>query len=186
MDQIVSTTRDKMQKAFEVLRQDFVTVRTGKAAPSLVENIMIPAYGGSAHLKVLELATIHAQDPQTLVIAPFDKTVIHEIEHGIRDSGVGLSPIVDGEIVRISLPPLTEERRLEFVKMIHQKAENGRIMIRQIRHEANEDVKKQGAAKTISEDEVERLEKEIQKATDEFIKKIDNAREEKEKELMTI
>lgn len=185
MDQIVSTARTNMQKAFDLLRQDFATIRTGKANAALVENIVINAYGGGAHLKILELATIHVPDHQTLVITPFDQTVIHEIEKGIADSGVGLNPIVDSNLIRISLPPLTEERRKEFVKLIHQKAENGKVMIRQMRHDAMEEIKKKNA-KTVSEDEVERLEKEVQKATDEFMEKIDTLREEKEKELMSL
>lgn len=186
MDNVVSQAKNRMEKAFDVLREDFGTVRTGKAAPAIVENIVVMAYGGSSPLRILELATIHASDPHTLVISPFDKSIIGEISKAIEDAKIGLSPVVDSEIIRINLPALTEERRLEMVKMVHQKAENGRIMIRQIRHEGNVDVKKMGDAKTISEDEVERLEKEIQKLTDDFIAKIDQAREEKEKELMTI
>lgn len=185
MDQIVSVSRTNMQKAFDLLRQDFATIRTGKANAALVENIVINAYGGGAHLKVLELATIHVPDHQTLVLTPFDQAVIHEIEKGIADAKVGLNPIIDGNLIRINLPPLTEERRKEFVKLIHQKAENGKVMIRQMRHDAMEEIKKK-SAKTVSEDEVERLEKEVQKATDDFMEKIDTLREEKEKELMSL
>jgi len=176
----------KMQKALEVLHQDFSTIRTGKASAALVENINIQAYGGTANLRVLELATIHATDPQTLVIAPFDKTVLNEIEKGISNANVGLNPIVDGEILRINLPPLTEERRREFTKLVAQKAESGKVMIRQIRHEAMEGAKKHAAAESVSEDEVIRSEKEIQRVTDEYIEKIDQLQKDKEKELMTM
>lgn len=175
-----------MQKALDVLREDFATVRTGKASPTLVENIVINAYGGTQPLKVLELATIHVQDNSTLVISPFDKSIIAEIEKGISNANVGLNPIVDGEILRINLPPLTEERRSELVKLIKQKAEQGKVMLRQIRHEGMEDVKKRAAEAGHSEDEVTRVEKEIQKVTDDFSEKIDTLMDEKEKELMTL
>lgn len=175
-----------MQKAFETIQRDFATVRAGKANPSLVEDIVINAYGGTQPLKVLELATVHAQDPQTLVISPFDKTVIDEIEKGIAAANVGMNPIIDGDILRINLPPLTEERRKEFLKMIKQKAESGKVMLRQARHEGMEEAKKMAKDNSVSEDEIERIEKEIQKATDEYIEKIDKLFQDKEKELMTI
>lgn len=184
MDPILSSTRRRMQEAFDLLRQDFQTVRTGKASPTLIENIEIAAYGGTQKLRVLELATIHVQDAHTLVIQPFDQSVIGEIEKGIAAANIGLNPVVDESILRISLPPLTEERRHEFVKMISQKAENGKIMVRQVRHDGMNDVKKRGEHGDLSEDEVTRLEKEIQKLTDDFIEKIDQLRDEKEKELM--
>lgn len=186
MDPIVSEVRSKMQKALEVLGHDFATVRTGKASPSLIENIVINAYGGTQPLRVMELSTIHVQDAGTLVITPFDKSIISEIEKGITNANVGLNPIVDGEILRINLPPLTEERRLELIKLIKQKSENGKVMIRQIRHEGMEDAKKKAENDNISEDEVIRIEKEIQKAADEFVEKIEKLLSEKEKELMTL
>src|SRR5690349_10037011 len=142
MEDIVTQVRRKMQRAIDVLREDFATVRTGKASPTLVENIVIPAYGGTQPLKVLELATIHVQDNATLVIQPFDRSIISEIEKGISAANVGLNPIVDGDILRINLPPLTEERRQEFVKLIKQKSESGKVMLRQARHDGMEDAKK--------------------------------------------
>lgn len=184
MDGIVKDAEGRMQKAFEVLRDDFATVRTGKANPAIIENVVINAYGGTTPLKVLELATIGTLDPQTIVITPFDQSVIGEIETGISNAQLGFNPVVDGSVIRISIPPLTEERRLEFVKVIHQKAENGRIMIRQVRHEAMEDIEKQ--KDEVSEDEIERYKKEIQKLTDDFMKKIDTLRDEKEADLMKL
>lgn len=186
MDSFLSELRTRMHKAFEILHHDFTTVRTGKASPALVENIVISAYGGTQPLRVMELATIHAQDAQTLLIAPFDKSIVNEIEKGISASNVGLNPIIDGEVLRINLPPLTEERRLEFIKLIKQKAENGKVMIRQIRHEGMEDAKKKAEGEGISEDEITRLEKEIQKITDDFMDKIDKLCEEKEQELLKL
>ena len=186
MENIVSQVRQKMQKALDVLREDFATVRTGKANPSLVENIVINAYGGSSPLKVLELATIHIENNSTIVINPFDKSIIAEIEKGISNANVGLNPIVDQEILRINLPPLTEERRQEFVKLIKQKSEAGKVMLRQARHEGMEDAKKRAEEQGHSEDEVTRIEKEVQKLTDEFSEKVDELAGDKEKELMTL
>lgn len=185
-NKIVNSTKVKMQKALEVLKEDFGTVKTGKAVPQLVENVVINAYQGTAKLKIMELATIHVVDPATIAITPFDQSVIREIEKGLSDSQMGLGIAVDGALIRITIPPLTRERREEFVKMVHKKAENGKIMIRQIRQEGNESIKKMKEEGHISEDEVSRFEKEIQKATDDFIVQIDRIRGEKEKELMTV
>lgn len=184
--QIVSQTRQRMEKAFSVLREDFGTVKTGKANPQLVENVMISAYGGSARLKVMELATIHVQDHETLVLTPFDSSVLRDIEKGISDSQMGLGIAVDGTNIRVSIPPLTQERREEFVKLIKKKTENGKIMIRQARQESKDEIEKLKKDGHISEDDVERMEKEVQKVTDEFIGKIDEMSSLKEKELMTV
>lgn len=184
--QITQQTRGRMDKAFSVLKEDFGTIKTGKANPQLVENIVISAYGGSARLKIMELATIHVQDHQTLLLTPFDTSVLRDIEKGISDSQLGLGIAVDGTNVRVSIPALTQERREEFVKLIHKKAENGKIMIRQARQESNEEIEKLKKDGEITEDDEKRLEKEVQKITDEYIGKIDETRDMKEKELMTV
>lgn len=186
MDNIISEVRQKMQKAQDILKDDFATVRTGKASPSLVENIVVSVYGGTQALRVLELATIHVENNSTIVINPFDKSILAEIEKGIANANVGLNPIVDRDFLRINLPPLTEERRLELVKLIKQKTEQGKVMLRQVRHEGMEDAKKHAEDQGISEDEVTHVEKEIQKLTDDFTKKIETLSSEKEKELMTL
>lgn len=186
MDTIIPQTKSKMQKAFEVLKEDFGTVKTGKANPQLVENIVINAYGGSAKLKVLELATIQVTDSQTLTIVPFDQSVTGEIEKGITDSQMGLGVAVNGTVIRVTIPQLTQERREEFVKLIRKKAENGKVMIRQVRADSNDDIKKLKEEGHISEDEVERVEREVQKLTDEFVEKIDEVSKLKEQELMTV
>lgn len=186
MENITSDVKNKMQKTLEVLISDFATVRTGKASPALIENIMIDAYPGSAPLRLMELATIHAQDAKTLIISPFDASIISQIERSISNSNVGMNPIVDQQVLRINLPPLSEERRTEFVKVISQKAEHGKVMLRQIRHEAINSAKKRAEQEGISEDEIERIEKEVQRVTDEYILKIDEISEQKEQELMTI
>jgi len=171
-----------MQKSLTVLRDDLSTIRTGKAAPSLVENLVISAYGGSTKLKVMELATVAASDAQTLQLTPFDPSIAGEIQKGIQDANTGLNPVVDGPLIRIAIPPLSQERREQLIHLMKQKLENGKIMIRQARHEAMNELKKA----ELSEDEEKRLEKEVQKITDEFITQIDTMGKQKEQELMQI
>lgn len=170
-----------MQKALDVLRDDMNTIRTGKATPSLVENLVIVVYGGSTKLKVMELATVSASD-QTLLITPFDPSIANEIQKGIQDANTGLSPSIDGPLIRITLPPLSQERREQLIHLMKQKLENGKILIRQARHEAMTEVKKS----ELSEDEERRIEKEVQKITDDFITSIDSMGKQKEQELMQI
>lgn len=183
MDPLIQETHSRMQKVLEVLRIDLSTVRTGRAMPSLVENIVINAYGGSGKLKVMELATIGAPDSQTLQISPFDQSTIHEIAKGIQEANIGLNPVVDAPIVRISIPPLSQERREELIHLMRQKLENGKIMIRQARQDAMNEVKK---AEDLSEDDEHRLEKEIQRVTDESMAQVEAMGKQKEVELLQI
>lgn len=178
--------RQKMAKVLEVMRGDLATVRTGRATPSLVENIVVNAYGGTQRLKIMELATIVASESNLLTLTPFDNSIIDEIQKGILSANVGLTPSTDGNVIRIVIPPLSAERRQELIKLVGQKLENGRIMLRQVRHEAMNSVKKQFADKLVSQDESTRLEKEVQKATDETMGQIESLRENKEAELMQI
>lgn len=186
MESLVSDVRQKMQKVLEVIKTDFSTVRTGRAAPSLVEHIAINAYGGTQKLKVMELATIHSSDPQTLIITPFDASIIGEIQKGIMEANVGLTPSIDSQVIRISIPPLSEERRQQLIHLMKQKLEGGRIQIRQVRHEAMAEIKKQSNDKIISEDEVTHLEKEIQKLTDDVMGEIEGIGKKKEEDLLQI
>lgn len=186
MENLTTQTKQNMQKAFEALNSDLSTVRSGKAASQMVENIEVNAYNGSARLKIMELATISVPDTKTIVIAPFDVSIIGDIEKGINDSGLGINPVVSESIIRLSVPPLTEERRSEMVKLINQKCESGKVNIRQIRQDAMHEVKKMKDEGHTSEDDLDRTEKEIQRLTDEYMKNIEALRELKEKELMTI
>lgn len=186
MDTSLNQAQENMRKVLEVLKTDLSTVRVGKAAPSIVENIVVHAYQGTQTLKVVELAQIAASDPQTIVITPYDQSIIGEIHKAILDGNVGLTPIIDGTIIRISIPPLSEERRQQLVQLVNQKLEGGRIQVRQVRHEAMNEIKKQHNDKTISEDDMIRLEKEIQKVTDDTISEIDSLGKKKEEELMAI
>ncbi|MEK7534406.1 MAG: ribosome recycling factor [Patescibacteria group bacterium] len=178
--------KQKMQKVLELLMADMATIRTGRAAPSLIENLVVNVYGGTQRLRVMELATIATTDPQRLLITPFDASIIGEIQKGIMALNVGLTPVVDGQAIRISIPPLSEERRIELIKLMRQKLENGRIQVRQVRHDAMTAIKKQFTDKEISKDDSTRLEKEVQKATDDIMAAIDAMRERKEEELLQI
>lgn len=180
--ELVEQTRGRMVKVLEVLKGDLATVRSGRAAPSLVENIVVAVYGGSTKLRIMELATINTSDNQTLLITPYDESIMSEIQKGILEANVGLTPSIDGQNIRISIPPLSEERRQDLIKLMHQKLENGRIMVRQSRHEAMIGIKRQ----ELPEDEVKHLEKEVQKVTDDVISEIDNIGKKKEEELLQI
>ena len=183
---LTSSAQANMQRVLDVLKTDLGTVRTGRAAPSLVENIVVAAYQGTQRLKVIELGQIQATDAQTIVITPYDASIIGEIHKAIMDGNVGLTPIIDGTIIRISIPPLSEERRQQLVGLVHQKLEGGKIQIRQVRHEAINDYKKQFNDKTISEDEMFHAEKEVQRITDETINELESLGKKKEEELMQI
>jgi ribosome recycling factor len=151
IEQIFQNTRDHMKKALEVTKQDIAGIRSGRATPALVENIMITAYGGSQHLRVMEMATITTMDAKTIVIAPYDPSTITELEKGIQEANTGLTPVIDKELIRITIPSLSAERRQEYIKLAKTKLEGGRVMIRQIRHEAMKQLKKIADEKTISE-----------------------------------
>lgn len=173
------------EKILELIKTDLSTVRTGRATSSLVENIIITAYGDTK-LRVLEVGTINVMDPQTILITPFDASIIGEIQKGVMESNVGLTPVVDGQVIRISIPPLSGERRQELIALVKQKLESGRVQVRQVRHEAMDQIKKDFNEKLISEDEMIRLEKEIQNLTDKTILVIDDWGKRKEEELLQV
>ncbi|MFZ5366220.1 MAG: ribosome recycling factor [Patescibacteria group bacterium] len=182
----LSDVSPRMEKALEIIRAEISTIRTGRASPSLVENIVCSVYGGSQNLKVVELGMISASTPGAITIKPWDVSIIGEIRSGIQAANVGLTPIIDGEIIRIQIPPLSQERRQEFIKLLNLQLENGRVMIRQIRHDKMIDIKRAFEEKELNEDEKFRLEQDLQKLTDEFVEKIDEMGEKKEKELLTV
>lgn len=184
MDEV--KVRVRMQQILDLVLGDLTSLRTGRAMPSLVENIVCPAYGGTQRLKVQELATISVPDPQTLIISPWDKSIIGDLRKGILEANVGLNPSLEGEILRVVLPPLTTEDREKYTRLLSQKLESGRIMIRQARAEAMHEIKKQFEEKTLSEDMRFEEEKKVQQLTDEFVEKIDRAGETKKTELLQI
>lgn len=176
----------KMQLAIDALTSDVAGIRTGRASPALVENIICPAYGGTQRLKVMELASITASDPTQIVISPWDKSIIGDIKKGILEANIGMNPNIDGEIIRIVMPPLTSEDRDKYVKLLGQKLEAGRVMIRQIRADEMHEIKKKFEAKEITEDEKFADEKKLQEITDSFIAKIEEIGEKKKAELLQI
>ena len=145
--------RHRMQLVLDLVFSDIGAIRTGRATPALVEKLEVAVYGGQQKLKVQELATISAPDPQSLVVDPWDKSIIGEIAKGILSANVGMNPSIDGEIIRISFPPLTTEDREKYVKLLSTKLEGARVMIRQIRGEGMHEIKKKFEAKEITEDE---------------------------------
>ena len=181
-----SSIRSKMQQVVDLISSDIASIRTGRATPALVEGLEVAVYGGTQNLKIVELATISSSDPQTLVIDPWDKSIIGEIRQGILAANVGMNPSIDGEILRIAFPPLTTEDREKYTKLLATKLENGRVMVRQIRGEAMHEIKKKFEDKEISEDEKFVSEKRTQEITDEYIAKIEEMGEKKRKELLTL
>ncbi|MCX6725768.1 MAG: ribosome recycling factor [Candidatus Shapirobacteria bacterium] len=177
--------REKMSKALEALLNDLNTLRTGQANPALIERIMVEAY--ETRMSLLELATITTDGPAQLLVTPFDQTILKNIEKSLTmDRNLGFSVSIDGSVIRIQIPPLSEERRQEFIKILHQKLEAGRVMIRQARHEAMENIQHAFNDKDLGEDEKFRFEEQLQKITDEFNSKIDEMGSRKETELLAI
>jgi ribosome recycling factor len=181
-----TSVRSKMQSSLDAVASDIAGIRTGRATPSLVENIVCPAYGGTQRLKVMELATISAPDPSQLIINPWDKSIIGDIRKGILEAGIGMNPSIDGEIIRISMPPMTTEDREKYVKILSGKLENGKVIIRQVRADEMHEIKKKFEAKEITEDEKFGGEKKLQEITDEFVGKIEEMGEKKKVELLQI
>jgi ribosome recycling factor len=183
MDPLAQETKKKIEKVLDILKGDLSTIRTGRATPALVENIIISAYGGTARLRVMELATIGAIDNKTLLITPYDPSIINEIQKGIEAANAGFTPISDGNLIRISIPPLSQERREELIKAMRHKLENGKVMVRQVRHEAMDTIKKEFE---VREDYIKRLEKEVQKLVDDTMTTIEGYGSQKEQELLQI
>jgi ribosome recycling factor len=181
-----SEVTSKFQKAVDVLFSDIAGIRTGRATPALVENIIVPAYGGTQRLRVMEVASITSPDPTQIIISPWDKSIIGDIKKGILEANNGMNPNIDGEIIRIVVPPLTTEDREKYVKLLSQKLENGKVEIRQARADEMHEIKKKFEAKEVSEDEKFGQEKKLQELTDGFIKKIEEMGEKKKTELLQI
>jgi len=181
---VVKTAEQRMDKAVEAARHDYTTIRTGRANPSLLEKVVVDYYG--TNMPVNQLANISVPEPRMLLIAPWDRSVIPLIEKAIQKSELGITPSSDGNVVRLNIPQLTEERRKEFIKQLHKKAEEHRVSVRNIRRDINEELKKQEKDGNASEDEVKRAQEQIQKATDKHIAEIDSVTKAKEAELLEV
>lgn len=183
-DEVISRTRKGMEKSIEVLKRDFTKVRTGRASVSLFDDITVDYYGTPTPLN--QVGTLVVPEPRLVTIQPWEKKLIPDIEKAILKSDLGLNPVSDGILVRIVIPPLTEERRKEMAKGLKKMGEEAKIAIRNARRDANDALKKLEKEKEISEDQLKRSEKEIQDVTDAFIKKVDEAVSVKEKEVMEL
>lgn len=170
----------------DVVKDDLSTVKTGRAKPDLVAHLPIPVQSYGSALTLQELAAVSAPDPQTLVISPWDKNILEDIARGVAKSDLNLNPVVDGDIIRISIPPLTQERRLELTKLVDKKVESGKVLLREERQRIKKDIDDQRGQPDVSEDDIFRAVAELDKKTHEWDEKIHQAGEDKKKELMTL
>ena len=180
----LKTYRDRMDKAVVALKEEFAGLRTGRANVGLLDPVQVQAYGATSPLN--SVAAISVPEPRMISVNVWDKTMVGPVEKAIRAAGLGLNPIVDGQTLRIPVPPLTEERRKELAKLAGKYAEQQKISVRNVRRDANDDLKKAEKASEISQDDQKRMETEVQKDTDAVIKRIDEALKAKEVEIMQV
>jgi ribosome recycling factor len=181
---IIKEMLDRMEKAEEHTLHEFSGMHTGKASPSMVEGVMVDAYGSMMRLK--EVAAITTPDARLIQVQPWDKSLVKAVEKALQMANLGINPAVDGAVIRLPLPDMSRERRQEMVKVVHRLAEEGRVSVRNARRDAIDALKKLKKNSEIGEDDEQRLEKEVQQHTDKFIKDIGSHMESKEKELMTV
>lgn len=184
IEEVLSDASSRMGKTIEALKKDLATVRTGRATPALVDSIRVDYYGAPTPLK--QIATISVPEARLLVIQPWDNSTIGEIKKAILKSELGLNPSSDGTFIRLSIPPLSEERRRELVKVVHRKTEDGRVALRNVRRDALEMLRELEKEKEISQDEQKRAQERLQDITDKFIAEAGKAAEAKEAELLEI
>lgn len=184
MAETMKDAESKMSKCVDSTRAEFASIRTGRATPALLDRLHVDAYGASVPLK--QVATVSVPDARSLVIAAFDRSTVGEIRKAIEKSDLGLTPNIDGNAIRLIIPPLNEERRKDLVKVLKKKAEDGKVAVRNVRHKMHDDLKAQLKEHGITEDESKRLQEQLQKSTDKFIKEIDQLVAAKEKEIMEV
>ena len=184
MRELISTAEANMQKTVEIVKREFASLRAGRATPALLDKILVNYYGTPT--PVNQLASISVPEPRLLVVQPWDKSITGEIEKAILKSDLGITPSSDGNVIRLAIPQLTEERRQELVKVIKKKAEEGRVAIRNVRRDANDQLRAKQKEGEITEDELRRGQDDVQKLTDKYIKEIDRLLQAKEKEIMEI
>lgn len=180
----ISQMREQMEAAVDAMRREFATVRTGKASPALLDTVRVEAYGAKTPLN--QVASVNTPEPRLIVVQPWDKSLIGNIERAIQAADLGLNPSNDGNLIRVPIPALSEERRKDMVRLLHKLAEEGRISVRHARQEANKEVKRLESEHEISEDEARRQLAEVQRLTDEYVAKIDELMASKETELMEV
>lgn len=184
IDEALKQAEIKMRKAIEVTRDEFGGVRTGRASPALLQRLTVDYYGAPTPLQ--QLASFAVPEPRTLVIHPYDRNAISAVEKAIMASDVGITPSNDGTVIRLNFPTLTEERRKELTKLVRDRAEHGRVAIRNVRRHAKEEIDRDIKAGKVSEDDGHRAERELQKLTDRFVAEIDDMLKRKESELMEV
>lgn len=184
LDEIISSTKSDMEKVIEAMKKALASIRTGRAHVSLLDSVRVDYYGAISPLS--QIANITIPDPKMLVVKPWDKSMLKAVEKAILEANLGLNASTDGDIVRVPVPALTEERRREFVKQAKQRAEDAKIAIRNARRDANEMMKDASKDGTISEDDEKQGLKHVQELTDQFIKEVDKLVEHKEAEIMTV
>ena len=184
IDETLFEAEEKMEKAVSVARDDLATIRTGRANPSMFNKILVDYYG--APTPVNQLASFHVADARMLTLTPYDKGAMNAIEKAIRDSDLGVNPTNDGSIIRVVFPQLTEERRKEFIKIAHKKAEDARISIRNVRRRAKDDLDRLAKDGEAGEDDVNRAEKELEKVTHKYVAGVDDLLKHKEAELLEV
>ena len=182
--EIYTTHEERMKKALEVLRKEYGTLRAGRATPSLLDKIAIDYYGTPTPIN--QVANVSVPEPRMIVIQPWEKTMLGAIEKAIMKSDLGLTPNSDGAVIRLNIPQLTQQRRTELVKVVHKKSEDARVVIRNLRRDANETIKKAEKDKTVSEDEAKKGQEDMQKLTDKYMKEIDKIMAAKEIEIMEV
>lgn len=182
--EIIKESEDKMKKVIEITKKDFMSIRTGKASPSLLEKITVDYYGTPT--AVNQLANISVPEPRLIVVQPWDKGSLAGIEKAIMKSDLGITPTNDGSVIRLAIPPLTQERRKELAKNIKKEGEEKKVAVRNIRRDANEHLKKMEKDGDISADENKKAQEEIQKLTDKYTKEVDQVVANKEKEIMEV
>lgn len=181
---VLSKYRDRMDKAVSALKEEFATLRTGRASASLLDQIVVEAYG--SNMPINQVGAISVPEPRSISVSVWDKGLVVSVEKAIRNSGLGLNPVVEGQNLRIPIPPLTEERRKDLAKLAGKYAEQQRIAVRNVRRDANDDLKKAEKDGVIAQDEHKRMETEVQKLTDEAIKRVDETLKTKEQEIMQV
>jgi ribosome recycling factor len=180
----IQEAREQMDKAVEAMRREFASVRTGKASPALLDMVRVDAYGSKMPLN--QVGTVSAPEPRLLVVQPWDKSLIGAVEKAIRTADLGLNPSNDGNVVRVPIPALTEERRKDLVRMLHKLAEEGRIAVRHARQEANKRIKTSQHEHGLSEDEARRQLDEVQRLTDEHVARIEELLQAKERDVLEV
>ncbi|HYG26673.1 MAG TPA: ribosome recycling factor [Caulobacteraceae bacterium] len=181
---VLSKYRDRMDKAVQALKEEFGSLRTGRASATLLDQIYVDAYGSQMPLN--QVGSVSVPEPRSLTVSVWDRGLVVSVEKAIRNAGIGLNPVVEGQNLRIPIPPLTEERRKDLAKLAGKYAEQQRIAVRNIRRDANDDLKKAEKDGAITQDEQKRMETEVQKMTDEAIKRVDEALKTKEQEIMQV